>query len=61
MDTIEWRSGLEYVPFQRLNALSGLYALRPLVMTSINQDLQLNPNTSKLNILVFDTFRHRAD
>jgi arylformamidase len=59
--TTSWtEQGLEYAPFQRLNALSGLYDLQPLVMTSINQDLQLNPNTSKLVSPLFDTFRHRS-
>jgi arylformamidase len=60
--TTSWAGqGLEYAPFQRLNALSGLYDLQPLVMTSINQDLQLNPNTSKLVSPLFDIFRHRSD
>ncbi len=51
----------EHTPFQRLNALSGLYDLQPLVMTSINQALQLNPQTSKQLGPLFDSFRHRLD
>ncbi|MFT4607114.1 MAG: arylformamidase [Urechidicola sp.] len=60
--TTNWAGqGYEHPPFQRLNALSGLYDLQPLVMTSINQALQLNPNTSKQVSPLFDRFRHRSD
>ncbi|MDJ0834208.1 MAG: alpha/beta hydrolase [Gammaproteobacteria bacterium] len=38
---------LQHPPFQRLNALSGLYQLTPLVQTSINQALGLDPASAE--------------
>lgn len=45
--TTEWsKYGLDLVPFKRVNALSGLYDLKPLVYTSINTALDLNETSA---------------
>lgn len=60
--TTNWtEQGIIQLPFQRLNALSGLYDLQPLVPTSINQALQLTPQTSKQVSPLFDGFFHQLD
>ena len=46
--TTNWsESGLDNYPFQRLNALSGLYDLQPLLQTSVNKALLLDQTTAK--------------
>ena len=55
--TTNWtEAGFSHPPFQRLNALSGLYDLQPLVSTSINQALQLTSLTAKQASPLFDSF-----
>jgi arylformamidase len=46
-DWSEW--GLQQAPLKRMNALSGLYDLRPLLQTSINQALGLDPKSAQDN------------
>ena len=59
--TTNWtEQGFIHPPFQRLNALSGLYDLQPLVPTSINQALQLNPLSSKQVSPLLDSFLHQS-
>jgi arylformamidase len=60
--TTNWSElGFEHFPFKRLNALSGLYDLQPLVSTSINQALQLNAQTSKQVSPLFDSFHQQSN
>ena len=60
--TANWADeGFAYPPFQRLNALSGLYDLQPLLPTSINQALQLSSQTSKQVSPLFDSFPHKSN
>jgi arylformamidase len=60
--TTNWaEDGFTHPPFQRLNALSGLYDLQPLVPTSINQALQLTSQTSKQLSPLFDSLWHRSN
>jgi arylformamidase len=60
--TTNWtEQGFSHLPFQRLNALSGLYDLQPLVPTSINQALQLTPQSSEQVSPLFDRFHHQSD
>lgn len=55
--TTNWaEEGFTHPPFHRLNALSGLFDLQPLVPTSINQALQLTAQTSKQVSPLFDSF-----
>lgn len=58
--TTDWsESGLHKYPFQRLNGLSGLYDLRPLISTSINQAIKLNPQSALQNSpLINDLWMH---
>ena len=56
--TTNWTdAGFCHSPFQRLNALSGIYDLQPLVPTSINQALKLTSQTSKQLSSLFDSFQ----
>lgn len=60
--TTNWaEQGITQPPFHRLNALSGLYDIQPLVPTSINQALQLTPQTSKQVSPLSDNFFHQLD
>ena len=60
--TTNWaEAGLSHPPFQRLNALSGLYDLQPLVPTSINQALQLTPQAAKQVSPLFDDFQQQPN
>jgi arylformamidase len=60
--TANWADeGFTDPPFQHLNALSGLYDLQSLVPTSINQALQLTPQTSKQVSPLFDSFQHQSN
>lgn len=53
--TTDWSElGTGNYPFQRLNALSGLYDLTPLVSTSINQALGLDRQTASVNSPLFN-------
>ena len=53
--TTDWSElELDKYPFQRLNALSGLYDLRPLIATSINQALGLNQQAARQNSPLFN-------
>ena len=55
--TTDWNdAGFYHSPFQRLNALSGIYDLKPLVATSVNKALQLTPQTSKQLSSLLDSF-----
>lgn len=46
--TTDWSElGLDSYPFQRLNALSGLYDMQPLLQTSVNKALSLDQMTAK--------------
>lgn len=53
--------GLKRTPFLRLNGLSGLYDLQPLVHTSINQNLRLTPRAAKTASPLFDSFQHQLN
>jgi arylformamidase len=60
--TTNWvEEGFADFPFQRLNALSGLYDLQPLVPTSINQALQLTAQKSKQVSPLFDGFPYQSN
>jgi arylformamidase len=60
--TTDWtEDGFLHPPFQRLNGLSGLYDLQPLVETSINQALQLTSQTSQQASPLRDSLHHRSD
>jgi arylformamidase len=60
--TTDWtKNGFLHLPFQRLNGLSGLYDLQPLVATSINQALQLTCQTSQLASPLLDSLHHQSD
>lgn len=60
--TTNWaEEGFAQFPFQRLNGLSGLYDLQPLVPTSINEALQLTLQTAKHMSPLFDDFLHKSN
>ncbi len=60
--TTDWtQDGFLQPPFQRLNGLSGLYDLQPLVATSINQALQLTSQTSQQVSPLLDNLHHRSN
>jgi len=60
--TTDWtENGFLHLPFQRLNGLSGLYDLQPLVATSINQALQLTCQTSQQASPLLDSLHHQSD
>lgn len=45
--TTDWSEfGLDTYPFQRLNGISGLYDLQPLIQTSVNRGLGLDRTTA---------------
>ena len=47
--TLDWRNyGLSAAPFCAAVLISGVYDLRPLVRTSINRPLKLNPDTAMI-------------
>ena len=53
--TTDWsESGLDKYPFQQLNALSGVFDLQPLIVTSINQALGLNLQQALKNSPLFN-------
>jgi arylformamidase len=48
MLTRDWsRCGLRHPPFRQVNALSGLFDLQPLLRTSINNALKLDPHSAQ--------------